>query len=146
MQNQNQAWSIDDAGSVHLEGLNSDKCWAMRKQHDGAPLELWPCDRSQAQRFEFSRNRIRFGGKCLELRPEKPPANDKPLRRTPQNGWHMQLWPCDETRQQQEFHLSGPIAQRGKCMDSLYSKVDEGAAVGVYECIGNDNQMFDLHF
>ncbi|HKP62115.1 MAG TPA: DUF2079 domain-containing protein [Polyangiales bacterium] len=145
-QNQNQVWSIDGQGSVHLDGLDSDKCWAMRAQHDGAPLELWPCDRSQAQHFEFSQNRIRFAGKCLELRPEKPPAKGKPLPSAPQNGWHMQLWPCDEANRQQEFHLSGPISQRGKCIDSLHSSVTDGSVVGVYDCIGNENQLFDLHF
>jgi uncharacterized membrane protein len=144
--NQNQVWSIDASGSVHLGDSSSDKCWALHSQDDGATLQLWPCDRSQAQRFEFSGNRIRFAGKCLELRPEKPTAEVRPAARAPRNGWHMQLWPCDEKNQQQEFHFSGPIAQRGKCVDSLNSRVSEGSPVGAYDCIGNENQIFDLYF
>jgi len=146
LQNNNQQWSITPAGEVRLLGLTGTKCWTLRSENPGAQLELYDCDGSPSQRFVFRDNKIRRGDKCLDLRPEKKLEPGKTLPRTPKNGWHVELWPCDDTKPNQEFHRSGPIAQKGKCIDSLHSKTTDGSTVGVYECIGNNNQMFDLHF
>jgi hypothetical protein len=58
----------------------------------------------------------------------------------------MQLQPCSDSAPYQEFHFAGQIAQHGRCMDSLMSHTTDGSPVGVYECLGNNNQQFDVHF
>jgi uncharacterized membrane protein len=146
LQNPNQGWTITKNGEVRLGPQSGSKCWTMRNTEAGSPLELRDCDRSPSQRFTFSANKIRFGDKCLDLRSDKPLAPGKEPPRTPRNGWFLQLHPCSDSAPYQEFHFAGQLAQRGKCMDSLMSRTADGSSVGVYECLGNNNQQFDLHF
>jgi uncharacterized membrane protein len=146
LQNQNQIWTLTKHGEVKLVSSAGHKCWKMPSSQDGTPLELADCDRSDSQKFTFSENRIRFGDKCLDVRPDKPPAEGKAPPKAPRNGWELQLFPCAPAEQYQEFHLSGPLTQRGKCMDSSHSMTTDGSPVGVWDCIGNNNQQFDLHF
>ncbi len=146
LKNNNQQWSITKLGEVRLLGLTATKCWTVKGDAPGTPLQLHDCNGSESQRFTFSRNKIRRGDKCLDLRSDKALEAGKPEPKAPKNGWHVQLWPCDDARTLQEFHFSGPIAQKGKCVDSLHSRTADGSVVGVYECIGNDNQEYDVHF
>jgi hypothetical protein len=146
LQNQNQIWSLTRSGEVKLGGVTGTKCWTVSSQEPGAQLELRDCDRSASQRFSFSQNKIRFGDKCLDLRPDKPAEDGKPAPKKPRNGWFVQLFPCSDSEPYQEFHLAGPLAQHGKCMDSNHSQTSDGSIVGVWDCIGNNNQQFDLHF
>lgn len=147
LQNANQVWTLTKHGEVRLgSGSSPTKCWTLRSSEAGAQLESADCDRSESQRFKFSNNKIRFADKCLDLRPEKPtPEGKKPPTKV-QNGWRIQLWPCEDAALNQEFHLSGPLSQRGKCMDSNHSLTSDGSPVGVWDCVQNNNQMFDLHF
>jgi uncharacterized membrane protein len=144
--NSNQLWSLSRNGELKLGAQSSGKCATLRKTEPGSKLELYDCDGSASQRFTFSGNRIRVGDKCLDLRPDKPLAPGKTLPRMPRNGWQILLFPCDEQATNQEFHFGGTISQRGKCMDSLDSRTADGSRVGVWDCIGNGNQQFDLHF
>jgi uncharacterized membrane protein len=146
LQNQNQIWSITKNGEVRLGSFSGNKCWAVNGTAAGTQLELRDCDRSESQRFTFSQNKIRHGDKCLDLRPDKPAEPGKEAPRTPHNGWFLQLFPCSDTAQYQEFHFSGQLQQRGKCMDSNRSLTSDGSPVGVWDCIGNNNQQFDVHF
>ena len=146
LSNQNQIWSITKNGEVRLGSMTSNKCWTVSGSQPGAQLELRDCDRSESQRFTFSQNKIRHGDKCLDLRSDKPAEPGKELPSRPRNGWFLQLFPCSETAQYQEFHIAGQLQQRGKCMDSNHSMTSDGSIVGVWDCIGNNNQQFDLHF
>ncbi|HKU40533.1 MAG TPA: DUF2079 domain-containing protein [Polyangiales bacterium] len=139
--NDNQKWHVTSQGEVRLAA--TAKCWTVRGDAPGTPVQLNECDGSEAQRFSFDANKIRRGESCLDVRPA---VASESAAGSPRNGWQLQLWPCAQDNAFQEFHLSGPITQRGKCVDSMWAQTTDGSTVGAWDCVNNNNQLFDLHF
>jgi hypothetical protein len=146
LDNDNQRWHVNEGGEIRWTGLGGGKCLTLRSAEDGAPATLHDCDGSAGQKFSFSENKIRYAGKCLDLRPQ---GNQDPKLAPvlPGNGWRMQLWPCDPAQFNQEFHLAGAIRHGSKCMDSRWGRVEDGSPVGAWDCVNNHtNQIWEVHF
>lgn len=145
LENENQKWTATPSGEIRLSAAGGTRCLDAQSTDDGTPLTLRRCNGSAAQKFSFSANKIRHEGKCVDLRPDA----DR-LRRgkpeLPHNGWRALLFPCEDAQTNQEWHFSGPIRQGGKCVDSRWSRITDGSPVGTWDCVGNTNQIWDVHF
>ncbi len=101
---------------------------------DRAPVQMWTCNNSTAQKWTFDGDTVRIGGKCLEV-DAGATANGSPI----------QIYTCNGTGAQR-FVLSGagdlvnPPANR--CVDIKDWNGGDGARLQLWDCAGTANQKW----
>jgi len=104
---------------------------------DGKRLQLWDCNGSGAQKWDFAGDgTVRAGGKCMDVAW----ANTA-------NGTAIQLANCSGNKAQQ-FTLSGAgdlvSILANKCVDVTGNNSASGTPLQLWECSGNPNQKWRL--
>ena len=104
---------------------------------DGKRLQLWDCNGSGAQKWDFvGDGTVRSGGKCMDVAW----ANTA-------NGTAIQLANCSGNKAQQ-FTLSGAgdlvSILANKCVDVTGNNSASGTPLQLWECSGNPNQKWRL--
>ena len=104
---------------------------------DGKRLQLWDCNGSGAQKWDFvGDGTVRAGGKCMDVAW----ANTA-------NGTAIQLANCSGNKAQQ-FTLSGAgdlvSILANKCVDVTGNNSASGTPLQLWECSGNPNQKWRL--
>jgi streptogrisin C len=104
---------------------------------DGAPLQMWNCNGTGAQRWTFSNGTIQAGGKCMDV-----------AWASTANGATIQLANCSGN-QAQQFVLSatGDLVSvlANKCVDIKDWNSGQGARLQIWDCAGTANQKWHTH-
>ncbi|GAA2239718.1 hypothetical protein GCM10010401_10290 [Rarobacter faecitabidus] len=102
---------------------------------NGAAVQIWDCNGTNAQRFEFhSDGTLRVGGKCLDLADWSTA-----------NGSRVQLWDCfGGANQQWTLNSSLDLVNKhaNKCVDVKDWGRNNGAKLQIWECSGTANQKW----
>lgn len=101
---------------------------------DGAPLQMWDCNGSGAQRWSFVDGTIQAGGKCMDV-----------AWGATGDGAAIQLANCNGNRAQQ-FVLGGNgelvSVNASKCVDIRDWNGSSGARLQIWTCAGTANQRW----
>ncbi len=102
---------------------------------DRAPVQMWTCNNSAAQKWTFDGNVLRTGGgKCLDVDAGGTA-----------NGSSLQIYTCNGTGAQQ-FVLSGAgdlvNPQSNRCVDIRDWNGNDGARLHLWDCAGTANQKW----
>ena len=102
---------------------------------DRAPVQMWTCNNSAAQKWTFDGDIVRTGGgKCLDV-DAGATANGSPI----------QIYTCNGTGAQR-FVLSGAgdlvNPQANRCVDIKDRIGDDGARLQLWDCAGTANQKW----
>ncbi len=124
------------SASSLISSLNS-KCIDVPSSNfvDGALLQAWTCNGTNAQKFTFSGGALTSqNGKCVDV-----------AAGSTANGAVVQLYTCNGTGAQQ-FVLSaaGDLVnvQANKCVDIKDANAAEGAKLQIWDCAGTANQKW----
>ncbi|MDB4945820.1 MAG: Beta-glucanase precursor [Labilithrix sp.] len=101
---------------------------------DGARVQLWRCNGTNAQRWTLLDGQIVSGtGKCLDVSGGSSA-----------DGTLVQLYECNGFHAAQQWSRVGDTlrTQAGKCLDVSGSNPDDGTQVLVWSCNGGDNQKW----
>ncbi len=103
---------------------------------DGAPLQMWDCNGTGAQRWTFTGGTVRAGGKCMDV-----------AWASTADGAAIQLANCSGNRAQQ-FVMSptGDLVSvlANKCVDIKDWNGSSGARLQIWSCAGTANQRWWL--
>lgn len=103
---------------------------------DGAPLQMWDCNGTGAQRWTFVNGTIQAGGKCMDV-----------AWASPNDGAVIQLVGCNGNRAQQ-FVLNGAgdlvSLLANKCVDIKDWNGNSGARLQTWTCAGTANQKWRI--
>ncbi|AGL13921.1 glycoside hydrolase family 64 protein [Actinoplanes sp. N902-109] len=101
---------------------------------DSAPLQMWTCNGTAAQKWTFSGNTVQAGGKCMDV-----------ASGATGNGSAIQLYTCNGTGAQQ-FVLSsaGDLVNvaANRCVDIKDQNAGDGARLQLWDCAGTSNQKW----
>ena len=101
---------------------------------DSAPLQMWTCNNSGAQKWTFTGGTLQAGGKCMDVQAAGTA-----------NGSVIQLYTCNGTAAQQ-FVLSGAgdlvNPQANRCVDIAEVNPNDGARLHLWDCVGASNQKW----
>jgi hypothetical protein len=101
---------------------------------DSAPLQMWTCNNSAAQKWTFTGNTVQAGGKCMDV-----------AGGATGNGSAVQLYTCNGTGAQQ-FVLSGAgdlvNVAANRCVDIVNRNTADGARLHLWDCTGTTNQKW----
>ncbi|GAA2566850.1 hypothetical protein GCM10010435_45420 [Winogradskya consettensis] len=101
---------------------------------DSAPLQMWTCNGSAAQGWNFTGGTVQAGGKCMDV-----------AAGSVANGAAIQLYSCNGTGAQQ-FVLSsaGDLVNvaANKCIDVKDWNAADGARLQLWDCAGTANQKW----
>ncbi len=100
--------------------------------HDGAKVQLWDCNGSDAQVWTYVDGEIRGpGGRCLDVTW----ANDA-------SGTPVQLWGCNGgVAQRWTWNEDGTIqGLSGKCLDVANADTGNGTQIQIWDCDGTPAQ------
>ena len=101
---------------------------------DSAPLQMWGCNNSSAQKWTFTGGTLQAGGKCMDVQAAGTG-----------NGTPIQLYTCNGTAAQQ-FVLSGAgdlvNPQANKCVDIVDLNPNDHAQLQLWDCAGSANQKW----
>ncbi|GAA2492269.1 hypothetical protein Ahu01nite_027090 [Winogradskya humida] len=101
---------------------------------DSAPLQMWTCNASAAQKWNFSGGTLQAGGKCMDVAAGSVAS-----------GAAVQLYTCNGTGAQQ-FVLSsaGDLVNvaANKCVDIKDWNAADGARLQLWDCAGTTNQKW----
>ncbi|WP_067494537.1 beta-1,3-glucanase family protein [Actinoplanes sp. TFC3] len=101
---------------------------------DSAPLQMWSCNGSAAQKWTFNGNTVTAGGKCMDVSAGATA-----------NGSAIQLYTCNGTGAQQ-FVLSGAgdlvNVAANRCIDIKDWNANDGGRLQLWDCAGTTNQKF----
>ncbi|MFJ1706997.1 ricin-type beta-trefoil lectin domain protein [Kitasatospora sp. NPDC088346] len=122
-----------------IVGVFSGKCVDVDNgvNRDGTPVQIFPCNDTPAQRWSIvSDGRIMALGKCLDVKHNGT-----------SNGTIVQLYTCNGGGNQQWVQtatggLMNP--QSGRCLDNLGFNANDRAPLGIWDCNGLDNQLWEL--
>jgi Ricin-type beta-trefoil lectin domain len=120
---------------------------------NGTKLEIRDCDHRASQRFLFTENNIRFGGKCVDVPawrdadywPEGTVGTDT-NRNLPGDGAQLQMWDCLSEQFNQKFWFSGSLSAHGRCLDLDKGNPNNGTKIQTWDCLENTNQQWDIFF
>ncbi|GAB7039213.1 hypothetical protein JCM9533A_30630 [Catenuloplanes niger JCM 9533] len=101
---------------------------------DGAPLRMWTCNGSAAQRWTFTGDTVRAGDRCMDV-----------ASGATGNGAPIQLYACNGTGAQR-FVLSatGDLVNvaANRCVDISEWNAADGARLQLWDCAGTANQKW----
>ncbi|BCJ52898.1 hypothetical protein Asp14428_43730 [Actinoplanes sp. NBRC 14428] len=101
---------------------------------DSAPLQMWTCNNTNAQKWTFTNGTLQAGGKCMDV-----------AAGSTANGAPIQLYTCNGTGAQQ-FVLSGAgdlvNPQSNRCVDIKDWNGNDGARLQLWDCAGSANQKW----
>ncbi|WP_307872885.1 beta-1,3-glucanase family protein [Paractinoplanes ovalisporus] len=101
---------------------------------DSAPIQMWNCNGSAAQKWTFNGTTLQAGGKCLDV-----------AAGATGNGAPIQLYTCNGTGAQQ-FTLSaaGDLVNNAsnRCVDIKDWNGNDGARLQLWDCAGSANQKW----
>jgi hypothetical protein len=134
----NQSWQVEasgTSGTIH----QGSWCWdvAGGSTADHTVIQLYTCNSGANQTFTLSSTgQIKFGGKCVDVRPD----NDQ-----------LQLFTCKSTsdfsKGNQMFNLHGQMTGTlGKCLDIQGGVANDGTPLQIFSCNGGGNQTWDYYF
>lgn len=124
-------------------GVNQSLCLDVPNAnfYEGAPLQIWSCNGSVAQRFTITNNgELMIGGYCVDVRGYS--VND---------GAIAQLYRC-HGQSNQKWHFTGPVSMNGECLDAglpvgqLGTGNTWGRPLLAQSCNGSRVQEFDYYF
>jgi len=123
--------------AVSLISSLNNKCIDVPSSNfvDGARLQMWPCNGTNAQKWTFTGGTLASqNGKCMDVSGGSTA-----------NGAAVQLWTCNGTGAQQ-FVLSsaGDLVnpQANKCVDIVDVNSADGAKLQLWDCAGSANQKW----
>ncbi|WNG14295.1 ricin-type beta-trefoil lectin domain protein [Cystobacter fuscus] len=102
---------------------------------EGAQVQMWQCNLTNAQQWTFVGNTVRIGGKCLDVSGAATA-----------NGTPIQLWTCNGTAAQNfTLNSAGELVSQlaNKCVDIKDINPDSGAKLHLWDCLGISNQKWD---
>ena len=124
------------SGVALLSSLNN-KCIDVPSSNfvDSAPLQMWGCNNTSAQKWEFSGGALKSqNNKCMDV-----------AAGSTANGAAVQLYTCNGTGAQQ-FVLSGAgdlvNPQSNRCVDIKDLNANDGARLQLWDCAGTSNQKW----
>ncbi|MDY7088340.1 MAG: beta-1,3-glucanase family protein [Actinomycetota bacterium] len=101
---------------------------------DSAPLQMWTCNNTSAQKWTFTGGTLQAGGKCMDVQAAGTA-----------NGTPIQLYTCNGTAAQQ-FVLTGSgdlvNPQANRCVDIKEVNSADGARLHLWDCLGAANQKW----
>ncbi len=103
---------------------------------DGAPLQMWDCNGTVAQRWSFEGGNVKAGGKCMDV-----------AWASTANGTTVQLVNCNGNRAQQfVLGAAGDLVSvlANKCVDIRDWNAASGARLIIWPCAGTANQKWHL--
>ena len=102
---------------------------------DGARLQMWPCNGTNAQKWTFTGGTLASqNGKCMDV-----------ASGSTANGAAVQLWTCNGTGAQQfVLNSTGGLVnpQANKCVDIVGANSADGAKLQLWDCAGSANQKW----
>ncbi len=101
---------------------------------DGAPLQMWDCNGTGAQRWTFTGGTLQAGGKCMDV-----------AWAATHDGAVIQLASCNGNRAQQfVLSSSGDLVSvlASKCVDIKDWNPNRGARLQIWTCAGTANQKW----
>jgi glucoamylase len=105
---------------------------------NGAPIQIWECNRTDAQRFTWNTGdgAIHVLGKCLDV-----------AGGATANGTPVQLWECNGSGAQQWRYLGWNRLvnpQSARCLDDLNASTTLGTRLRIRDCDTSPAQVFRL--
>jgi len=102
---------------------------------DGARLQMWPCNGTNAQKWTFTGGTLASqNGKCMDV-----------ASGSTANGAAVQLWTCNGTGAQQfVLNSAGDLVnpQANRCVDIVDVNPADGAKLQLWDCAGSANQKW----